>query len=80
MEKGDGEGVRMRIQRAEAEKVLCSVRKMNLGGNAIALDGKRSYTENKETGKQTRIGYEDGQCVMHLWLPAKEEEKKEKWR
>ncbi len=49
---------------------------MNLGGNVVVLDGKRSHMQNNETGKKTRIGYEDGQYIMHLWLPAKEEEAK----
>ena len=60
----------MKIQCADVKKVLCSVHKMNLGGNVVASDGKRSYTQNKETGKKTRIGYEGGHYVMHHWLPV----------
>ena len=44
----DGESVSMRVQCADVKKVLCSVRKMNLGGNALALDGNKSYMQNKE--------------------------------
>ncbi len=40
------------------------------------MDGSRSYVQNEETGEKTRIGYEDGQCIAILWLPAKEEEAK----
>ncbi len=49
---------------------------MYLGGHVVALDCRKSYTQNKETSKKTRIGYEDGQHVMRLWLPAKEEQAK----
>ena len=37
-----GEGVSLRIQRADVKKVLGSVHKMNMGGNAFVLDGERS--------------------------------------
>ena len=60
----------MRMQRAEVKKVLGSVHKMNQGGNVVVLDGEKSYTQNKKTGQKTRIGYEEGQCVMYLWVPA----------
>ena len=33
--------------------------------------------QHKESGKKTRIVYEDGQYVMYLWLPAKREEAQE---
>ena len=33
--------------------------------------------QHKENGQRTRINYEEGQYVMHLWLPAKEEEVQE---
>jgi hypothetical protein len=68
----DGEGVSLRIQCADVKKVLGSAHKMNLGGNVVVLDGERSYMQNKETGKKTRINYENGQYVMHVWVPAKE--------
>ena len=73
----DGESVSMRVQRADVKKVLCSVHKMNLGGNVVVLDGGRSYTQNKENGQKTRINYEEGQYVMYLWSPSKEEEVQE---
>jgi hypothetical protein len=73
----DGEGVSLRIQRADVKKVLGSVHKMNLGGNVVVLDGERSYMQNKETGKKTRINYEQGQYVMYVWVPAKEKMIKE---
>ena len=41
------------------------------------LDGGRSYALSKENGQRTRINYEEGQYVMHLWLPSKEEEVQE---
>ena len=56
----DGESVSMRVQRADVKKVLCSAHKMNPGGNVVALDGGRSYTQNKENGQKTRINYEEG--------------------
>ena len=73
----DGGSVSMRAQCADVKKVLCSVHKMNLGGNVVVLDGGRSYMQNKETGQRTRINYEEGQCVMYMWLPSKEEEAQE---
>jgi hypothetical protein len=59
-----GEGVSMKIQCADVKKVLGSVHKMNMGGNVVVLDGRRSYMQNKETGQKTRIEYESGQYVM----------------
>ncbi len=57
----DGEGVRMRVQHADVQKALRSVHKMNLGGNAVVLDGDESYTQNKMMARKTRINYEEGQ-------------------
>ena len=59
---------------ADVKKVLCSVHKMNLGGNVVVLDGGRSCMQNKGSGQRTKIHYEDGQYVMYLWLPSKREE------
>ena len=50
---------------------------MNMGGNVVVLDGKSSYMQHKESGKKTRIEYEDGQYVMYLWLPARQEKVQE---
>ncbi len=41
------------------------------------MDGGKSYTQNKKKGQKTGINYEDGQRIMYLWLPAKEEEVQE---
>ncbi len=60
-----------------SKKALCSAPKMNLGGKFFALDGGRSHTQNKENGQKTRIKYEEGQYVKHLWLPSKEGELQE---
>ncbi len=70
---GDGAGVSLRIQRADVKKVLGSARKMSTGGNVVALDGDRSYTQNQETNEKTRISYEQGQRVMYVWVPVKRE-------
>ncbi len=48
-----------------------------LGGNGVVLDGGRSYAQNQETGQKTRIDREEGQRVVHLWLPSKEGEAQE---
>jgi hypothetical protein len=66
----------MKVCCTAVKKVLCSARKMNLGGSVVVLDCKRMGTQNKETGKKTRIGHEDGQRITRLWLPPKEEETK----
>ncbi len=47
-------GVSMRGQRADVKKALCSVRKINSGGTAVALDGRRAYMQNKETGQNDK--------------------------
>ena len=73
----DGEAVSLRIQRADGKEVLGSVHKMNMGGNVIVLDGEKSYMQNKETSKKTRINYEQGQYVMYVWVPSKEKEAEE---
>ena len=64
----------MRVQHADVKKALCSVHKMNLGGNVVVLDGRRSYVQNKESRQKAKIHYEDGQYVMYLWPPSKGEE------
>ena len=69
-----GESVSKRVQCADAKKLLCSVHKMNMGGNVVVLDGEKSYMQHKESGRRTRIEYEDGQYVMYLWIPARMEE------
>ncbi len=53
------------------------MRKMNLGGDAVVLDGERAYVQSKRTLRKTRINYEEGQCVMHLRLQSKQEEVRE---
>ena len=73
----NGEAVSMRVQCADVKKVLCSVHKMNMGGNVVVLDSERSYMQNKESGRRTRIEYEDGQYVMYLWMPSRSEEAQE---
>ena len=50
---------------------------MSLGGNVVVLDGEKSYMQNKESGRRTRIEYEDGQHVMCLWMPSRCEEAQE---
>ncbi len=51
----DGERTSMRVQCADVKKVLRLVHKMNLGDNVVALDGGRSYVQNKENGQKTMI-------------------------
>ena len=70
----EGESISMKVQRADVKKALCSVLKMNLGGNVVVLDGERSYVQNKETNKKTRINYEQRQYVTYVWVPVKEGE------
>jgi hypothetical protein len=55
------------------DKVLGAVHKMNAGGNVVALDGARSYMQNKKTGQKTRIEYDNGQYDMYLWIPSTRE-------
>ncbi len=70
---GDGERVRLIIQRADVKKALGSVYKVNTGGNVVALDGDRSFMQNKTTGQKTTSKYEDGRYVMHTWMLPREE-------
>ncbi len=42
----DGEGVVLRMQRADVKKVLGSAHEINLGGNVLLLDSEGSYTQN----------------------------------
>jgi hypothetical protein len=67
-DEGDAVGMRMTV--ADVHKVLGSVHKMNMGGNRVVLDGARSYMENRNSGKKTKIHYEDGQFILYLWVPA----------
>ncbi len=70
----DGEGLNLRTQLADVKKVSGSVHKMTMGGNVVVLDRDRSYTQNKETNEETRISYEQGQCVVCVWAPVTEGE------
>ena len=38
------------------------------------LDGDLSYMQNKHTGRKTRINYDSGKYIMHVWAPARERE------
>ncbi len=38
---------------------------------------EESFTQTKENGQKTRINCAEGQRIVHLWLPAKEEEAQE---
>ena len=67
----------MKVQCADVKKVLCSAHKMNLGDNVVVLDGGKSYMQNKESRQRAKIHYEDGQCVMYLWIPSRREEAQE---
>ncbi len=62
---------------ADVRKALHSVYKLNLAVKVVVWDGGESYTQYKATGGKTRSNYEDGQCVMYLRLPAKEEAARE---
>ena len=46
----DGGAVSMKVHCADVKKVLCSVHKMNMGGNAVVLDGERSCSTSKAAG------------------------------
>ena len=41
----------MGVQCADVNQVLCSVHKMNLGGDVVVLDGEKSYMQHKTTMK-----------------------------
>ncbi len=73
----DGESVSTTVQRADVKKALFSVDKMNLGGNAAALDGGIRRMQNKVNGQKTRLNHEEGQRIACLRLPSKEEEAQE---
>ena len=62
-DEGDAVGMRMTV--ADARKVLGSVRKMNMGGNKVVLDGPRSYMQSC-SGKRAKIHYGGGQFFLHL--------------
>ena len=55
----------MNMQCADVRKTLASVHRVNQGGNAVVLDGNKSYILHKSTGNATPIKYEDGQYVFH---------------
>ncbi len=60
--------------------MLGSAHKMNMGGNAVVLDGN-SYTQYRDSGRKTRMEHEGDQHVMYLRVPSgrriKEEGEKE---
>ena len=64
----------LKVQCADVQKTLGSVRKMNQGGNVVVLDGNQSYMVNKSTKQKTRIQYENGQYIFSIWVPAKKNE------
>ena len=65
-------GISMNMQCADVRKTLASVHRMNQGGNAVVLDGNKSYILHKSTGNTTPIKYEDGQYVFHMWVKKDE--------
>jgi hypothetical protein len=75
-DEGDSVGMRMTV--ADVHKCLGSVHKMNMGGNKVVLDGPRSFMENRQSGKRTKIHYENGQFILYLWVPAGRATKREK--
>ncbi len=50
----EGEGVSLRMTRADVHKVLGTVRQMNKGGNVAVFDGEHSYVKNKRAGQKTK--------------------------
>ncbi len=76
----DGESVSMRVHCADVKKVLCSVHKMNLGGNVIVLDGGKSYMQNKEKGQKPRINYEKASASCTFGCRLEERWRREKRR
>ncbi len=66
-----------RVQGADVKNVLRSAREVNFGGTVEVLGGERSYEQNKSAGRETRANYEEGQRVVYLWVPSKEEEVRE---
>ena len=66
----EGAGMSMRMTCADVKKPLCSVYRMNLGGNVVVFDGDRSYMQNKISGQKTRIRCENGQYVFNMWVQA----------
>ena len=68
----EGAGMSMRMTCADVKKPLCSVYRMNLGGNVVVFDGDRSYMQNKMSGQKTRIRCENGQYVFNMWVQASE--------
>ncbi len=54
----DGEGVSLRIQRADAKTVLGSVHKRDVEGNAAVLDGDEAHSErgDEQDPDQLRSG------------------------
>jgi hypothetical protein len=65
----------MKVQCGDVQKVLFSVHKINTGSNVVVLDGEKSYMQNKVTGRETGIKYENGQYVRHSWVLAATEVK-----
>ncbi len=64
------EGISVKMQCADAQKVCASRRKMNMGGDVVLLAGGKSYMQNKSSWRETRVGHECGQYVMYMWLPV----------
>ena len=68
----EGVCMSMRMTCADVKKPLCSVYRMNLGGNVVVFDGNRGYMQNKVSGQKDRIRCEKGQYVFDLWVQASE--------
>ncbi len=48
-----GEGVSLRIQGADVQKVLGTVHKMNMGGNVVVLDGRARASSGQALQEET---------------------------
>jgi hypothetical protein len=71
----DGGAVSMKVQCADVKKVLCSVHKMNMGGNVVVLDREMKAAE--EPGSSTRTANMSCTCGYHReWKRCKGKRRK----
>ncbi len=73
----NGEGVVLKILHADVKKVLGSAHKVYTRGSVVVLEGERSCILSEKAGQKTSVKHEDGQYVMYMLAPSREDEVRE---
>ena len=63
----------MTFQAAPVAKLLGSVRKICAARHRVVFDDEGSYIQNKDTGEINWLREENGNYMLDVWVPARED-------